>query len=77
MPFVRIDRQPDPDPARLYYGKSYIYPLVAAPFVWLFGTNGFLVFHAVLLALVTLAAYLFLNARSSPAVSARSWPPGS
>ncbi len=34
-----------------------------------FGTNGFLVLHAVLLALVLLAAYLFLNARSSPAVS--------
>ncbi len=32
-PFVRIDRRPDPDAARLFYGKSYIYPLAAAPFV--------------------------------------------
>jgi hypothetical protein len=31
-----------------------------------FGTNGFLLFHAVLLAVMTLAAYLFLNARSDP-----------
>ena len=68
-PFVSIERRPDPDTARLFYGKSYIYPLMAAPFVWLFGTGGFLLFHAVLLAMVTLAAYLFLNARSSPAVS--------
>jgi hypothetical protein len=68
-PFVSIERRPDPDPARLFYGKSYIYPLMAAPFVGLFGTSGFLLFHAVLLAMVTLAAYLFLNARSSPAVS--------
>ena len=68
-PFLKIEQRPDPDPARLFYGKSYIYPLAASPFVWLFGTNGFLFFHAVLLALVMLAAYLFLNARSSPVVS--------
>jgi hypothetical protein len=68
-PFLVVERRPDPDTAQLFYGKSYIYPVAAAPFVLLFGTNGFLVFHAVLLALVTLAAYLFLNARSSPIVS--------
>ena len=42
----------------------------AAPFVKLFGTNGFLVLHALLLALVVLCGYLFLHARSSPLVSA-------
>ena len=68
-PFVAIERRPDPDAGRLFYGKSYIYPLAASPFVLLFGTNGFLVLHALLLALVTFAAYLFLNARSSPIVS--------
>jgi hypothetical protein len=68
-PFLSVERRPDADPARLFYGKSYIYPLAASPFVLALGTNGFLCFHAVLLALVTLAAYLFLNARSSPAVS--------
>ena len=68
-PFLTIERGPDPDPARLFYGKSYIYPLAAAPFVVLFGTSGFLVLHAVLLALVLLASYLFVNARSSPIVS--------
>ena len=61
---------PDPNPNRLYYAKSFIYPLVAAPFVKVFGTNGFLVLHALLLATVILCGYLFLHARSSPVVAA-------
>lgn len=65
-----ITGAPDPDPNRLYYGKSFIYPLSAAPFVKVFGTNGFLVLHALLLALVVLCGYLFLHARSGPLVSA-------
>jgi hypothetical protein len=68
-PFVRLASKPDPDSAQLFYGKSYIYPLVASPFVAAFGTNGFLVFHALLLGAVLLAGYLFLNARSAPGVS--------
>ena len=40
-----INGQPDPDTERLYYGKAYIYPLMAAPFIKLFGTNGFLFFN--------------------------------
>ena len=62
--------EPDPNPNRLYYGKSFIYPLVAAPFVRVFGTNGFLVLHALLLSIVVLCGYLFLHARSTPLVSA-------
>lgn len=68
-PFLRVGSRPDPDTARLFYGKSYIYPLFASPFVAILGTNGFLAFHALLIGLVLLAGYLFLNARSSPAVS--------
>jgi len=60
---------PDPNPNRFYYGKSFIYPLVAAPFVKGFGTNGFLVLHALLLSMVILCGYLFLHARSGPLVS--------
>jgi hypothetical protein len=60
---------PDPDQRRLYYGKSFIYPLFAAPFVKVFGTNGFLVLHALLLAVVILCGYLFLHARSRPLVA--------
>jgi hypothetical protein len=61
---------PDPDPSRYYYGKSFIYPLFAAPFIVLFGSNGFLLLNAVCLALVLVCAYLFLHARSGPLVSA-------
>ena len=66
FPFVQVTTREDPDQNRLYYGKSYIFPLFAAPFVYLFGTNGFLVLHAVLVTLMFLAAYAFLVARSHP-----------
>ncbi len=69
-PFFWTRTQPDPDGSRLFYGKSFIYPLFASPFVALFGTNGFLVFHAVLLALVAWCAFLFLHARMPAHVSA-------
>ena len=63
-----LSGKPDPDPNRMYYGKSFVYPLFAAPFILIFGTKGFLVLHACLLALVLLSGYLFLHARSGP------WP---
>jgi hypothetical protein len=66
-PFVWFRTQADPDPARFFYGKSFIYPVFAAPFVKIFGTNGFLLFHALLLAGVAWCAFLFLHARA-PAI---------
>jgi hypothetical protein len=51
---------------RLFFAKSYIYPLAASPLIWLFGTNGFLVFHALLMTACFLCAYSFLAARSHP-----------
>ena len=72
-PFVEIDsRRRIPMPTRLYYGKSFIFPLFAAPFVWLFGTNGFLVLHALLMTLCFACAYAFLVARSAPIAGAAS-----
>jgi hypothetical protein len=65
FPFVEWRKAEDPDQTRLYYGKAYIYPLVASPFILLFGTNGFLVLHAVLMTLNFAGAYAFLSARSS------------
>lgn len=65
FPFVRWVKLDDPlRETRLYFSKSYIYPLVAMPFVFLFGTNGFLVLHALLLTLDFLVVYLFLHART-------------
>jgi hypothetical protein len=63
-PFFWTRLEPDPDGSRLYFGKSFIYPLAAAPLVKVFGTNGFLVLHALLLAGVAWCAYLFLHARA-------------
>ena len=62
-PFVWTRTQPDPDGTRFFYGKSFIYPLFAAPFVRVFGTNGFLVLHAILMSLAVLCGFLFLHAR--------------
>jgi hypothetical protein len=63
FPWIRLADGPD-RADRLYFAKSFVYPLAAAPFVWLFGTNGFLLLHAWLFALALLAAYWFLRARS-------------
>ena len=63
FPFFRWLKREDPErETRLYFSKSYIYPLVASPFVALFGTNGFLVLHAILIALDLLVIYLFVLA---------------
>lgn len=72
FPFVHRVTRDEPTETRLYFGKAYIYPLAASPFVWLFGTNGFLIFHAFLLTLDLWLAYLWLSARGlrSPAAAA-------
>ena len=63
-PFFEFRGVPDADPQRLYFGKSFAYPLFAAPFIKVFGTNGFLVLNALLLSAAFLAAYFFISARS-------------
>jgi len=63
FPFVQWTKREDPESGtRLYYSKSYIYPLAAAPFVYAFGTSGFLMLHALLLAFDFLVIYLFIRA---------------
>jgi hypothetical protein len=66
---VHLRYSPDADAERLYYGKSYIYSAVAAPFVRVWGTNGFFVFHTLMLGALVFAAYLFLATRSPVAVA--------
>lgn len=63
------DGRPDPDTGRLYYGKAFVYPMFAAPFVRVFGTNGFFLFNALLMAGAMLAAYAFFAARAPAAPS--------
>jgi hypothetical protein len=50
---------------RVFFGKAYAYSVAAAPFVWLLGMNGFLVFHALLLFTAGVCGYKFLAVRSS------------
>lgn len=69
-PFFWTRTQPDPDGSRLFFGKSFIYPLCAAPFVAAFGTNGFLVLHALLLTLAAWCSFLFLHARMRAEIAA-------
>ena len=68
-PFVAIHGGLEADTSRLYFGKSFAYPLVAAPFIKLFGTNGFLLLNALLLVVSFAAAYAFVSARSGVLVS--------
>jgi hypothetical protein len=70
FPFVHVVRTVDPRPDRLYFGKAFIYSVVTAPFVRLFGLNGFLVFHVLLAFLVCVCGYLFLVASRSDRASA-------
>jgi hypothetical protein len=69
-PFFWTATAPDPDSSRLFYGKSFIYPLFASPFIRLFGTNGFLVLNALLIAVVVWCSYLVLHARMPAAPAA-------
>jgi hypothetical protein len=68
-PFIQIVKFSDPRSDRLYYGKAMVYGIVAAPFVRLFGMNGFLVLHVLLIAAVCACGYWFLSATSAPAAA--------
>ena len=52
---------------RLYFGKSFIYPLVAAPFLRLAGLNGLLMFNVLLLAGLFVCLYVYATARMASA----------
>lgn len=50
---------------KLFYAKSFAYPLFVAPFFAIFGYKGFFVFHSLLIFLVLTAGYLFLKSLNS------------
>jgi hypothetical protein len=70
FPFVQLTKRDDTDPNRLYYGKAFLYPVLAAPLVRLYGLNGLLLFNVVLLAVAVVCAYAFLAVHSTPASAA-------
>jgi hypothetical protein len=60
-PFVK----PVPsDQKKLYFGKAMTYPILAAPFVALFGTRGFLVLNAICLIVAWSCAFVVVRERS-------------
>jgi len=63
---IFLKRVKDPSGDRLFYAKSFAYALFAAPFVRVFGTNGPLVFHAVLLLLLLVMGRAFLAGKTGP-----------
>jgi hypothetical protein len=54
--FPWISRVPNEEP-RLYYAKSFVYPLVAAPFVKIFGTRGLLLTNVLAFGLALWLGY--------------------
>ena len=54
---------------KLFYAKSWAYSLFAAPFVRIFGYNGFFVFHSFLLLIVMLMGYAYFSLANSPLLS--------
>jgi hypothetical protein len=66
-PFLFIfNNTPEDRTDRVFFGKAMAYSIAVAPFVWLLGMNGFLVFHVLLLFAVGVCGYLFLAASSRP-----------
>lgn len=54
---------------RLFFAKSWAYSLFAAPFVRVFGYNGFYVFHSFLLLLILLMGFRYLSLANRPHLS--------
>lgn len=54
---------------KIFFSKSYIYPLFVSPFIRLLGTKGFFVFHSLLLVILMYLGYAFLTKVNSPSMS--------
>ena len=54
---------------KIYFAKSFVYSLFAAPFVKIFGANGFLVFHSILLALMLWMGWTYFSIANKPLFS--------
>ena len=62
-PFVEVERPLNTTDDRFYYGKAFIYPLVAAPFLRIGGLNGLLLLNVFLLTGVFCCTYAFATER--------------
>jgi len=54
---------------KIFFAKSFIYPLFSAPFLKIFGVNGFYVFHTILLMLMVLMGTMYFSLHNTPQLS--------
>ncbi len=54
---------------KIFYAKSFAYPLFIAPFIKVFGPNGALIFHSLLLLLLLIMGHAYLSLFNSPSLS--------
>ncbi len=54
---------------KLYYAKSWAYSLFTAPLYRIFGINGFLVFHSILLGMILLMGFAFASSANQGALA--------
>lgn len=54
---------------KIYFAKSFAYSLFAAPFVRIFGANGFFVFHSLLLFLILIMGYHYYSLSNPESLS--------
>ena len=64
--FPWFARVPEQSP-RVYFAKAFAYPVAAAPFVWMAGLNGLLLFNVLCLGVSLLLGYSELRRGTSPA----------
>ncbi len=55
--------------SKIFFAKSYAYPVFAAPFYRVFGKNGFFVFHSLLLYVMLLMGVSIVSIGNRPALS--------
>jgi hypothetical protein len=59
----------NPNNGNLYFSKAWVYPAVAAPFVRLFGDNGFFILHALLLAMMLAMGFAYARRGSTDEIA--------
>lgn len=54
---------------KIFFAKSFAYPIFASPFVKIFGCNGFFIFHSILFLLLLLMGSMYFSLGNRPALS--------
>jgi len=63
----------DRHPEIIHYAKPVLYPLMAAPFVRIFGTNGLLILNAICFGLILYCGFIYFFGNGQPAGAGIVW----